>query len=71
MMSVVTATATAMDGLLAMQRQYTDCWQRDGDGKLEDGATAMQRQWSNAMEMNGVTVMEIVVGNGNGRLVER
>jgi hypothetical protein len=48
-----------------------DCWWRDGDGRLEDSAMTMQRQWSNATEMNGATVMEIVMGNGNGRLVRQ
>jgi hypothetical protein len=46
-----------------------DRWQRNSDGRLEDGATGMQRQWSNATGMNGTTVMEIVMGNGDGRLV--
>jgi hypothetical protein len=44
-------------------------WRRNGDGRLEDGAMAMQRQCSNWMEMNGTTVMEITMGNGNGQLV--
>jgi hypothetical protein len=32
---------------------------------------AMQRQWSNAMEMDGATVMDVTMGDGNGQLVGR
>jgi hypothetical protein len=32
---------------------------------------AMQQQWSNVTEMNGATVIEIMMGNGDGRLVGR
>ncbi len=53
------SNATTMDGLLAAY----------GDGRLEDNVTAMQRRWSNATEMDGATVMDVAMGDGNGQLV--
>ncbi len=47
-----------------------DCWQHNGDGRLEDNATAMQRRWSNATEMDGITVMDVATGNGDGHLFD-
>jgi hypothetical protein len=48
-----------------------ECWQHEGDGRLEDNVLAMQRQWSNATEMDGTTVMDVAMGDGNGQLVGR
>jgi hypothetical protein len=65
------ATVTIMNGMLATRQQWMDCWWRDGDGRLKDNVMATQRQWSNATEMDGTTVMDIVMGDGNGHLVGR
>ncbi len=48
-----------------------DCRQRNGDERLEDNATATQKQWINTTEMDGVTVMDVATGDGNGHLVGR
>jgi hypothetical protein len=48
-----------------------DRWWRVGDGRHEENATVTQRGWSNAMEIDGVTVMDIAMDDGNGRLVRR
>ncbi len=65
------ATVTTINSVLATRQRWMDCWQRDGDGRLEKNATAMQRQWSNAMEMDGATVMDIATGDGDARLVRQ
>ncbi len=63
------ATVTTMNGMLAMQRQWMDHWRRNGDGRLEEYMTATRRWWSNATEMDGMMVMGIAMGIGNGPIV--
>jgi hypothetical protein len=61
--------AMAMNGVLATWWQWMDRWQHNGDGRLENNVTVTWRQWSNATKMDGATVMDDVMGDGNGQLV--